>query len=155
MATEHKNIPDAERHEPKGVSAASVGQVYRSNGSASGAWKDDLLSLSGVLDDVSNPSAVLIPLPANCVVVSMKFVLGGAITLANSNLTITRGGDAAVVGTAVVNFTGSAEGAVVNVTPSGNATLTASTHNYLKIATDGASTTTAKLFISVKVKVIE
>lgn len=32
MATEHRNIADAERHEPKGASVASAGQVLRSLG---------------------------------------------------------------------------------------------------------------------------
>lgn len=32
MAIEHKNIPEAERHEPKGASTATAGQVLTSNG---------------------------------------------------------------------------------------------------------------------------
>lgn len=155
MATEHRLIPDAERHEPKGVSTAQVGQVYRANGSASGAWKDEIIAISGVIDDVSSPSFTLIPIPANSVVISIKSVLGAAITVANSAITVTRGGDAAVVATYNINFTASAEGTTFNATPSGNATLTANTHNYLKVATDGGSTTTAKLFVTIKLKVIE
>lgn len=39
MATiQHKDIPDAQRHEPKGISSASANSLYMSNGSASGAW---------------------------------------------------------------------------------------------------------------------
>lgn len=40
MTIEHKNIPDAELHEPKGVSTAQAGEVYVANGSGSGAWRD-------------------------------------------------------------------------------------------------------------------
>lgn len=32
MAIEHKNIPDAERHEPKGASTATAGQIARAKG---------------------------------------------------------------------------------------------------------------------------
>lgn len=39
MAIEHKDIPDAGRHEPKGASTASAGQVYVSDGAGSGTWK--------------------------------------------------------------------------------------------------------------------
>lgn len=39
MAIEHKDIPDGQRHEPKGVSSALTGQVYVANGSNSGAWR--------------------------------------------------------------------------------------------------------------------
>ena len=39
MSIEHKNITDPNIHEPKGAAAASVGQVYVSNGAGSGTWK--------------------------------------------------------------------------------------------------------------------
>jgi len=35
---QHSSLPDAELHEPKGVAAASSGEVYVADGSASGAW---------------------------------------------------------------------------------------------------------------------
>lgn len=41
---QHKDIPDAQLHEPKGASTAANGRVYVSNGSGSGSWqkvKDD------------------------------------------------------------------------------------------------------------------
>lgn len=155
MATEHSLIPDGKRHEPKGIAAAVIGQIYRSDGSASGAWKDDVISLSGVIDDVSTASFILLPLPANCIVVSVKAVLANAITVANSAVTITRGGDGLTVASLTIPFTGSAEGTTINNTSPGNNTLVANTHNYLKVATDGASTTTAKLYVVVKVKVTE
>jgi hypothetical protein len=45
MAIEHVDIPDGERHEPKGVSTASLGQVYVANGAASGTWASQAGSL--------------------------------------------------------------------------------------------------------------
>jgi hypothetical protein len=38
MTTEHNIITDPEIHEPKGVAAATVGQVYLSDGVSSGTW---------------------------------------------------------------------------------------------------------------------
>lgn len=35
---QHKDIPDGERHEPKGVSTALSGAVYVANGAGSGTW---------------------------------------------------------------------------------------------------------------------
>lgn len=35
---QHKDIPDGERHEPKGISSALEGQVYVSTGDGSGRW---------------------------------------------------------------------------------------------------------------------
>jgi hypothetical protein len=39
VSIQHVNIPDGERHEPKGVSLATTGQVYVADGAASGAWR--------------------------------------------------------------------------------------------------------------------
>lgn len=38
MAIEHINIPDAQRHEPKGASTAADGQVIVSNGDGTTSW---------------------------------------------------------------------------------------------------------------------
>lgn len=38
MAIEHKDIPDAQRHEPKGISSATNKQVYLADGGGSGNW---------------------------------------------------------------------------------------------------------------------
>lgn len=38
MAIEHKDIPDAQLHEPKGAVSASSGEVYVSDGAGSGSW---------------------------------------------------------------------------------------------------------------------
>lgn len=39
MAVQHKDIPDAQLHEPKGVAGAVQRQVYVANGSGSGVWQ--------------------------------------------------------------------------------------------------------------------
>lgn len=127
--------------------------IYVSDGAASGTWKELPFAINAKLDDVSTASFVLIPIPINVLVQSIRFVLANAITVANSGITVTRS-DAAAMGTTSIPFTASAEGTTVDFVPSGNATITASTHKYIKIATDGNSTTAAPLFISVKCKVI-
>ncbi len=51
MAIQHKNIPDAELHESKGVASAASNTAYFANGSGSGTWKktgvETLNGLSG------------------------------------------------------------------------------------------------------------
>ena len=150
---QHKNIVDAERHEPKGASTAAIDTIYVSNGAASGTWKELPFAINGVIDDVSTASFTLIPIPMNVTVQSIRMTLANAITVASSGITVTRG-DGAAMGTTTILYTGSAEGTTFDLVPSGNANITASTHKYIKIATDGLSTTTATLFISVKCKVV-
>lgn len=49
MAVEHVDITDPEIHESKGVSTATVNQIYVANGTASGTWKKVYdVSLQGV-----------------------------------------------------------------------------------------------------------
>ena len=146
---EHVDIADGERHEPKGASTATVGQVYVSDGAASGSWEDFAYDINTMLADVSNPSFVLVPILNDSVVTQIKYVLGAAITVANSTITVTRGGGSAM-GTQVITQAASAEGTTFTQTPSGNNSITAATHHYIKIATDGASTTTAPLYITVR-----
>lgn len=38
MTIQHSAIPDAQRHEPKGIDAAGAGTAYVCNGSATGSW---------------------------------------------------------------------------------------------------------------------
>src|SRR5690554_4379377 len=38
MAIQHRDIPESELHEPKGVSAADSGTVYLADGVGSGSW---------------------------------------------------------------------------------------------------------------------
>lgn len=38
MAIQHKNIPDNQLHEPKGIATASEGTIYTSDGAGSGSW---------------------------------------------------------------------------------------------------------------------
>lgn len=154
----HKDLTGADLHEPKGASSASVNTTYFSNGAGSGAWRkvgsSDLntaevfpngLSLSVVLDDISNPSNVLVAVPGTWTLTSITGVLGGAITAANANLTFYKNGSG-VIASQAVSFSGSAEGTNFNITSLANNTFIAG--NYIKIVTDGASSTTAPLYLT-------
>jgi hypothetical protein len=49
MTIQHKNIPNADLHEPKGVSLATSNTVYVANGSGSGTWvKTPTQALAGI-----------------------------------------------------------------------------------------------------------
>lgn len=50
MPTEHVDIPDGERHEPKGADTATSGQVYVSDGANSGAWSKPSAANTTVAD---------------------------------------------------------------------------------------------------------
>ena len=63
---QHKDIPDAQRHEPKGVSVASQYQVYVANGAGSGTWKKvDARDIQGVGGDSGVSGKILLSDGAN------------------------------------------------------------------------------------------
>ena len=153
MTIEHKNIVDAQRHEPKGASTATVDQVWASDGAGSGGYRELPSQDTVIMADVSAAGFVIIPITSNCTIQSIRFVLYNAITVADSTISVTRGGDAASLGTKVIAFTASAEGTTFDLTTGSNNTLVAATHKYLKIASDGASMTTSHMAITIKYKV--
>lgn len=153
MAIEHKNILDPNIHEPKGIATATVNQIYSANGAGSGTWGELPYSDTVIMADVSTASFVIIPIPINLTIQSIRFVIFNAITGSDSTVTVTRGGDAASLGTKVIAVSGSAEGTTFDLTTGSNNVLTASTHKYLKIASDGVSSTTAQMSVTIKAKV--
>lgn len=56
---QHKDLPESQLHEPKGVSTASSGEVYVANGSGSGSWQE--LYTSG-WEDQSDTATATTPL---------------------------------------------------------------------------------------------
>lgn len=152
---EHRLIPDNQIHEPKGIVGALVDQVYVANGAGSGTWKELPILINSTLVDVSEPSFILVPIPVNVRLQSIRFVLEKAITVANSVVTVTRGGDNAALGSTTITFSGSGEGTVFDLTPTfANSVIDGSANQFIKIASDGASTTASRLFVSVRAKVI-
>lgn len=156
----HANLTGADLHEPKGVATASANTVYGADGAGSGTWTKvttnnlDTTSIVsvlqrfafGVIADVSAASFILIPIPVNCTITGITYVLGNAITVADSIVTATNTG-VGTISTTTITQAASAEGTTFQATLA-NTTFTGP--NYLKIATDGASTTTAPLYVTVK-----
>jgi hypothetical protein len=150
----HKDLTGTDLHEPKGVAAASAGTVYVANGSGSGAWtaqKGSVYALTRTFDDVSTAADMYVAIPKNGTIARIEAVLDAAITLANSAVTFSIGGVAVDSSALTIAFSGSAPGTEFNSTPSGHNTVVAG--NVLKISTDGASSTVAKLSVTVLINV--
>lgn len=158
---EHSTLTGASLHEPKGVAAASANTVYTADGAASGAWQkvtSSMINSSSVFDvnkgyytgafaDVSTADEMFFPFPFAATVTRVTTVLGGAITVGDSTLTVTKTGGSSL-GTITVAQSGSAEGDVDTLTPVANNTLTAG--QYIKIACDGGSTDAQRLGVMVE-----
>lgn len=158
----HKDLTGSELHEPKGVASASSNTAYFADGSGSGSWRKITTSdidstsmqnpntvyMTAVIPDVSMASSVLIPVIDKMTIQSAELTLGGAITSANSSVTFVRN-DGSSLGSAVtVAQSGSAEGTSFSFTATTNQVISAL--GYVKITTDGGSTNTVPLYITVK-----
>lgn len=162
----HKDLTGADLHEPKGAAAAAADNVYVATGAGSGTWKKLTLStldltsmispntyrLTAVINDVSAPSFVLIPIPVNSTFVSARMVLSGGITVADSIVSFTRNDGSSFGGSVAITQAGSVEGTGFNFTATLNQTVTGP--GYIKVASDGASTTSQQLFITVTLTAI-
>lgn len=150
----HSALTDPELHECKGAAAASANTVLVANGTGTASFttvpKAALSTdVKGVgiyytmsqLPDMSTAGFVLVPVLATATLNTVTFILHNAITVANSTCTMVNSTGPATVGSVNVPFTGSAEGTTVTFTASVNNTFVPGA--YLKISTDGNSTTTA------------
>jgi len=175
----HSDLTGADLHEPKGVAGASADTVYVADGAGSGTWqKPEAANVSvadassgftstnveGVLDelfedrdpvhgmmlDVSTAETLLIPIPFDCTVEKILMILGSTID-ADTTITVTRS-DGAAMGSQTLTASGSVEGTFFEFIPTGNSTLTYSSHKYVKLVSDGASTTASRLYVLVTIK---
>lgn len=156
----HSVLTGADLHEPKGVAAATSGQVYVADGAASGAWQKigtseidtseiqnlNTFFMQVVIADISTAESILVPVPKDCSLVKATSVLENAITVADANISFDKNGTLGMGTDMTVEFTGSAKGDIDTFTPAANADLDTAT-DYLEIATDGGSTTAARLWI--------
>jgi hypothetical protein len=150
----HKDLAGANLHEPKGVSSASAGQVYVANGSGSGAWatpKVSYVALTRTIVDVSTAGDVYVVAPVGGTISKLLAVLEAAITVADANVTFHINGVSIDSSALVITESGSAAGDEFDSAPSGHNTVVAG--DVIKITTDGASTTTAPLTVTVLINV--
>lgn len=149
----HKNITEANLHEPKGASTAAVNTVYVSDGAGSGAWAQApyYYSLSQQLADVSTASSTYFVIPTGGIIDSIRTVLHGAITVADAALTFFINGVPITSSGITVAYSGSAAGDRDSSSPSAARTVVAG--DLVTATTDGGSTTTMPITIVIRVKV--
>lgn len=156
----HSALTTTELHEPKGADAASVHTVYVADGAGSGAWAKidtDNLDTSSIFDangyhlnlyleDISTAETVYIPITHATTVQKITTCLQGTITGSDATITA-RNAAATSMGTITVATAGSAGGDIDTLSPGGNNTVVAD--SFFTIETDGASSGTVKLRITV------
>jgi hypothetical protein len=157
----HADLTGAELHENKGAATATDNFVATVTTGAT-VWKKitpsniDLTAVFGVnqavytanLVDVSTAETTYIVAPFACTVNTIYTILHSAITVADATL-IARNHSGGSMGSITVAYSGSAAGDIDTLSPVANNTLAAG--EKMSIETDGASTTAARLSITVVV----
>jgi len=149
---QHANLPNAELHEPKGVSAASANTVYVANGAGSGTWQKISTSeidstfkntnkvvLNVHHDDLSSAISHFVVSPIAGTITAAYSVIDGAIATADTTLQLKIGGTNVTNGAITIAYSGSAAGDVDSCTPT--AANTVSAGQAIEIASDGGTTT--------------
>jgi hypothetical protein len=156
---EHRDLTGASLHETKGADTASADTVHVADGAGGTDWVKltadhiDTASIFNTnkyqlvceLADVSTADFVLVPIVKASTLTKVTTILHTAITGADAGLTVTNSNGPTSIGTITVTQSGSAEGDIDTLTPASNNTFIAG--SYVKIATDGASSTASKLTI--------
>jgi len=145
----HSALTGTDLHEPKGVAAAASGKTYLSDGLGSGSWVVPPYTLTAVIDDVSTASSVYLATPYAGTVTKVVTVLAGALTGADSTITVSNSAGASM-GTLTVAYSGSAAGDIDTLEPVSNNTV--ASNSRVLVQTDGASSGTAKLFVTVYIQ---
>ena len=138
MAVEHKNIVDGQRHEPKGIASATVGEIYQADGSESGDWKQPTVALNVKMEDISTAQSVFVVAPFAAEIETIYSVIDGAITGADCGITAEIGGVAVTDSAITIANASSAAGDVDSCTPSAAKTVAAGDN--IEIISDGLST---------------
>jgi hypothetical protein len=156
--TAHSTLTGTELHENKGVDAASDNIVATAVSNAT-VWRkvrDTSIDTSYIFNvnrayltvsiaDVSTAEKVYLAVPFTGTLTKVTTVLQNAITIADSTVTV-KNNSGASAGTLTIAFSGSAAGDVDTLTPVSNNTFTSG--QVVSIETDGASTTAARLFVT-------
>lgn len=175
MSVQHVDAADPNIHEPKGCAAAAANTTYVADGAGSGAWSAinssmiDTTSITtwiqGLLTaetlttkqvlwvhhqiaDISTAGSIIIPIPEDCTVDTVTMVLGGAIATADATISVKNAAAASLGTNVTVAYTSSAKGDTYVFTATSNNVMTGPT--WIEISTDGASTNTVTLDVTVK-----
>lgn len=173
---QHSALTGSDLHEPKGADTAAANTIYIANGAGSGSWGSppaasiavadvagkfaasdveaallelyqEEFTVEGHFTDISNVETLLLPVPFDCTLLRVNIILTNAITVANSIVTLTRSDGASLGSTLTITQAGSTEGTTFQYTPSSNQNFTYASHKYLKLVSDGGSTTACKAVV--------
>lgn len=150
MPKEHVDIADGERHEPKGAAAATIGEVWSSDGSESGSFKQPTVALTLKIESISTAKSVWVVAPFAGAIETIYSVIDGTITVADCGLTVELGGVLVTGSGITITQSGSAAGDVDSATPSALNVVAAG--DAIEVITDGLSSSAVDAEITIVIR---
>lgn len=149
----HKDLPDSELHEPKGVASAALGQVYVADGAGSGDWKvaPYTYALNTHLTDISTASSAYVCVPKAGTIKSIRLVINNAINTATSTVSFFIGATQIATSDITVDYSGSAAGDSYLSVPTGDNQVLAG--DVIRCTSDGGSSGAASAEVTYEVSV--
>ena len=151
----HATLTDPELHEPKGVAAASAGQISVADGAGSQAWttinNKDLVFVHADIDNVSTAASFWVVPGIAGDITKIHTVIDGALASADAGLSFEIAGTPITGGGITITQSGSAAGDVDSATPTAANTITAD--QAIEMITDGASTSNVKATVTFTIDV--
>lgn len=155
----HADLTGADLHEPKGADSASLNHHYVSDGAGSGTWQkvtaDEIdassilninkYSLSVTYPDIGSNSSIYIPVGVDCTLTKVTCAIQGSIGTSNTVLTVANYAGT-TIGTITIAYSGSAAGDIDTLSAVSNNTFLENT--FVKISSDGATTTTVSAILT-------
>lgn len=136
MPIEHVDIPDGERHEPKGADAALPASVYVADGVGAGAWSWPQSLVSVRFPLVATADTKYLALPFAGTIVGISVAVEDVLTTPDTVLSFDIEGTGVTDGDVTLAFSGSAAGDVFTSTPTANNAFAA--NQAVGITSDGA-----------------
>lgn len=153
--TQHADLTGADLHEPKGAAAASANTVYVADGAGSGTWQKVGLSQSSEVKgfvvaehpDISEATSIYVPFSRAVTIDKVTTVIEDNITVANAILTVYNASSVSM-GSITITQSGSAPGDVDTLASPVNNSVSAD--SYIRITSDGGSTTACRCQIVIE-----
>ncbi len=150
MAQEHVDIADGERHEPKGADAATLGEVWSSDGAQSGSHKQPTVALNVEIPDISTAASVWVVAPLAGVIEAVYTVIDTAITTGDAIITLELSGTLVTGSSITIANAASAAGDVDSASPSALNVVAAG--GAIEVITDGGSTVASKANVTLLIR---
>lgn len=146
MTIQHKDIPEAQLHEAKGVVTAANGSFLKANAGA-GIWAFDEDFIDLDIASLTTVTTYNLIMPHTGTITKIYTVIDGAIGVSDAVLTLSIAGVAVTNGAVTISFSGSAAGDIDSTVPS--ALNTATQGQRLSLAVTGGPTGATRCHVSI------